>query len=86
LTGSTRLKAGTATKLVLNILTTLAMVRRGKLINNLMVDVRPMSEMLRTRAVRIVRELTGADEPAAMRALRETGWVIRKAQHRLISG
>jgi N-acetylmuramic acid 6-phosphate etherase len=82
LTGSTRLKAGTATKLVLNILTTLAMVRLGKVQSNLMVDVRPTNEKLRVRAVRIVRELTGADERSAEHALRASGWVIRKACRR----
>jgi len=85
LTGSTRLKAGTATKLVLNILTTLAMVRIGKVMSNLMVDVRPTNEKLRARAVRIVRELTGRDGPSAERALRESGWEIREACRRLSS-
>ncbi len=79
LTGSTRLKAGTATKLVLNILTTLAMVRAGKVLSNLMVDVRPTNAKLRARAVRIVRELTGWDEAAAKRALRDSNWEIRAA-------
>jgi N-acetylmuramic acid 6-phosphate etherase len=83
LTGSTRLKAGTATKLVLNLLTTLAMVRIGKVRSNLMVDVRPTNAKLRARAVRMVRELTGADERVAARALRESGWVIRAATRRL---
>ena len=85
LTGSTRLKAGTATKLVLNILTTLAMVRVGKVMSNLMVDVRPTNEKLRVRAVRIVRELTGLDERSAERTLRESNWVIRAACRRLRS-
>jgi len=79
LTGSTRLKAGTATKLVLNILTTLAMVRAGKVLSNLMVGVRPTNAKLRARAVRIVRELTGMDEAAAERALQASNWVIRAA-------
>lgn len=83
LTGSTRLKAGTATKLVLNLLTTLAMVRLGKVASNLMVDVNPSNAKLRTRAVRIVRELTGADAVAAEQALRQSGWVIRAACRRL---
>ena len=85
LTGSTRLKAGTATKLVLNILTTLAMVRIGKVMSNLMVDVQPTNEKLRKRAVRIVRELARADERSAERALRESDWVIREAYRRLSS-
>jgi len=83
LTGSTRLKAGTATKLVLNILTTLAMVCVGKVMSNLMVDVRPTNEKLRARAVRIVRELTGVDECLAEQALRESDWEIRMACRRL---
>ncbi len=83
LTGSTRLKAGTATKLVLNIFTTLAMVRLGKVVSNLMVDVNPSNVKLRDRAVRIVSELTGADYETARRALEKSGWVIKKAWRRL---
>ena len=79
LTGSTRLKAGTATKLVLNILTTLSMVQLGKVKSNLMVDVNPSNVKLRARAVRIVREITGADESAAIEALKRSGWVVKKA-------
>ena len=56
LTRSTRLKAGTATKLLLNMFTTLAMVRLGKVRSNLMIDLDPTNAKLRTRAVRIVRE------------------------------
>lgn len=83
LTGSTRLKAGTATKLILNLLTTLAMVRIGKVASNLMVDVNPSNAKLRMRAARIVCELTGADEPAAIQALEKSDWVIRAACRRL---
>jgi N-acetylmuramic acid 6-phosphate etherase len=83
LTGSTRLKAGTATKLILNLLTTLAMVQIGKVQSNLMVDVNPSNAKLRVRAVRIVRELTGADEAAARHALEQSDWVIRAACRRL---
>ena len=83
LTGSTRLKAGTATKLVLNIITTLAMVRSGKVMSNLMVDLNPSNSKLRDRAVRIVRELTGADEDACRRALESAGWKVREACGRL---
>ena len=79
LTGSTRLKAGTATKQLLNILTTLAMVRLGKVRSNLMIDLHPANAKLRGRAVRIVRELTGADAAGAEAALRRAGWNIRKA-------
>ena len=68
LTGSTRLKAGTATKLVLNQVTTLAMVRVGKTYGNLMVDVKASNAKLRDRAVRLVSGLTGLS-PAASVAL-----------------
>ena len=69
LTGSTRLKAGTATKLVLNMLTLSAMARCGKTQGNLMVDVRPTSQKLRARALRIIRTLARCDEATAARAL-----------------
>lgn len=66
ITGSTRLKAGTATKLVLNTISTLAMVRCGKVYENLMVDLRATNAKLRDRAIRIVQQVTGlAREPAA---------------------
>ncbi len=84
LTGSTRLKAGTATKLILNLLTTLTMVRLGKVVSNLMVDLNPSNTKLRDRAVRIVRELTGADESAARQALEKTKWVVQNAWRALI--
>jgi N-acetylmuramic acid 6-phosphate etherase len=68
LAGSTRMKAGLATKMVLHTLTTGAMVRLGKVYGNLMVDLRPSSRKLRARALRIVGELTGLP-PARARAL-----------------
>ena len=68
-TGSTRLKAGTATKLVLNTLSTVAMVRLGKVFENLMVDVQPLSAKLHDRARRILGELTGIGEDEAARAI-----------------
>jgi N-acetylmuramic acid 6-phosphate etherase len=79
LTGSTRLKAGTTTKLVLNLITTLALARSGKVMSNLMIDLHPSNSKLRGRAIRIVQELTGADESAARTALETNGWVIRQA-------
>ena len=69
LTGSTRLKAGTATKLVLNQITTTAMVRSGKCYENLMVDVKASNAKLRDRATRMVMTLTNLPEPAALEAL-----------------
>jgi len=65
LSGSTRLKAGTATKMVLNMLSTGAMVLLSKTFGNLMVDMRATNEKLRLRANRIVRQLTGLDQTAA---------------------
>jgi N-acetylmuramic acid 6-phosphate etherase len=67
--GSTRLKAGTAQKLVLNMLSTLTMIRLGKTYGNLMVDVRVTNEKLRDRATRIVEQVTGAPRDDAARAL-----------------
>lgn len=79
LTGSTRLKSGTATKLILNAISTLAMVKLGKVVSNLMVDLNPSNLKLRDRAIRIVRELTGKDAWAAQNALEQNGWVIKQA-------
>jgi N-acetylmuramic acid 6-phosphate etherase len=69
ITGSTRLKAGTATKLVLNTISTLAMVQLGKVYENLMVDVRPSNTKLRDRTRRILGTLTGLSESEADTAI-----------------
>lgn len=79
ITGSTRLKAGTATKLVLNMLTTISMIRLGKVISNLMVDVKPTNEKLRARACRIVAALKHCDEKDAHQRLIRCGWNVKKA-------
>lgn len=79
LTGSTRLRAGTATKLVLNMLSTCAMVKLGKVYGNLMVDVQPTNAKLRQRAARIVTEITGVDTPAAEALLYNAGWQVKTA-------
>lgn len=79
LTGSTRLKAGTATKLILNILTTLTMVRLGKVRSNLMVDLNPSNTKLRDRACRMVMNLTGSNREQAESALIRAGWVVTDA-------
>lgn len=68
--GSTRLKAGTATKVVCNILSSVAMIRKGRVYDNLMVNVVPSNEKLRARAVRLVRLLTKASAERAVEALR----------------
>ena len=83
LTGSTRLKAGTATKVILNTLTTLAMVRMGKVISNLMVDLNASNRKLRERAVRIVQAVTGADATSALAALEKSNWIVKVACQRL---
>ena len=83
LTGSTRLKAGTATKVILNTLTTLAMVRMGKVMSNLMVDLNASNRKLRERAVRIVQAVTGADALSAQSALEESKWIVKTACQRL---
>ena len=77
--GSTRLKAGTATKIVLNMLTTGAMVRIGKTYGNLMVDVQTGSEKRRHRARRIVEIVTGLDEDASDKLLRSARWNVKAA-------
>jgi N-acetylmuramic acid 6-phosphate etherase len=79
LTGSTRLKAGTATKLILNMITTLAMTKVGKVVSNLMVDVNPSNVKLRDRALRILCDLTGCSVAGAGTALNHSGWVVKKA-------
>jgi N-acetylmuramic acid 6-phosphate etherase len=77
--GSTRLKAGTATKLVLNMLTTAAMIRIGKTYGNLMVDVKSGSEKLKDRARRIITIVTGLDYDEADRLLRRARWNVKAA-------
>ena len=77
--GSTRLKAGTATKMVLNMLTTGAMVRIGKTYGNLMVDVQTGSEKLKDRARRIVTIVTGLDYEAADALLKRAHWNVKVA-------
>jgi N-acetylmuramic acid 6-phosphate etherase len=77
--GSTRLKAGTATKMVLNMLTTLAMIKWGKTYGNLMVDVRTGSEKLKDRAKRILGVVTGLEPEAAEAVLKRAKWNVKAA-------
>ena len=79
ITGSTRLKAGTATKLILNMLTTISMIRLGKVISNLMVDVKPTNEKLRDRACRIVMSLRHCNYPEAWNRLERLQWNVKRA-------
>lgn len=73
LTGSTRMKSGTAQKLILNMLSTASMIRLGKTYQNLMVDVNASNEKLRARAIRIVMQATGCEISIAKQALSEAG-------------
>ncbi|MEI9418923.1 N-acetylmuramic acid 6-phosphate etherase [Mesorhizobium sp. Cs1321R2N1] len=79
LTGSTRLKSGTAQKLVLNMLTTASMIRIGKSYQNLMVDLNPSNRKLVARAIRIVMQTTGCTARQARRALDRTGNDVKLA-------
>jgi N-acetylmuramic acid 6-phosphate etherase len=78
-TGSTRLKAGTATKLVLNAISTGAMIRLGKTYGNLMIDLRAMSAKLVDRGERIVMEVGGVDRATARRLIADAGGSVRTA-------
>ncbi len=78
LAGSSRLKAGTATKLVLNMLSTAAMIRSGRTQGDLLVNVRATNAKLRDRAIRMVRDETGMDESAARAALEAHAWSVRQ--------
>src|SRR3954466_7387075 len=77
--GSTRLKAGTATKMVLNMLTTISMIKVGKTYGNLMVDVQTGSEKLKDRARRIIGVVTGLDYDEADALLRRSKWNVKAA-------
>ena len=78
-TGSTRMKAGTAQKLVLNLLTTASMIKMGKVYGNLMVDVKATNVKLRNRAIRIVSQATGATPAECESALAQTDWQCKPA-------
>ncbi|MCT9003432.1 N-acetylmuramic acid 6-phosphate etherase [Streptomyces rhizosphaerihabitans] len=86
LTGSTRLKSGTAQKLVLNMLSTITMIRLGKTYGNLMVDVRASNEKLRARSRRIVALATGASDEEIERALSTTDGEVKNAILTILSG
>ena len=79
LTGSTRLKSGTAQKLVLNMLSTIAMIRLGKTFGNLMVDLQASNEKLRARSERTVMLATGVDAATAARTLADVGGSVKGA-------
>ncbi len=79
LTGSTRLKAGTAQKIVLNTLTTCAMTKTGKVYENMMINLSPSNEKLKKRVIRIVTEILSCDEDEAIKRLESNSWNIKKA-------
>lgn len=79
ITGSTRLKAGTAQKLVLNMISTCAMVKCGHVYENLMINLRPTNQKLRSRMVRIVAAILDVDEQTATARLDANEWNIRRA-------
>ena len=78
-TGSTRMKAGTAQKLVLNAISTAAMIKTGKVYQNLMINLKPSNKKLKNRMIRITSEILGTGEAEAERNLEESGWNIRAA-------
>ncbi|MDX3757330.1 N-acetylmuramic acid 6-phosphate etherase [Streptomyces sp. AK02-04a] len=86
LTGSTRLKAGTAQKLILNMLSTITMIRLGKTYGNLMVDVRASNEKLRARSRRIVALATGASDEEIEQALAATDGEVKNAILTILGG
>jgi N-acetylmuramic acid 6-phosphate etherase len=79
LAGSTRLKAGTAQKLVLNMLTTGSMIQLGKTYENLMIDVQPTNQKLKARATRLVGTLSGVSDDLARNALVEANYQVKPA-------
>jgi len=72
-TGSTRMKSGTVQKLILNMLSTAAMIRMGKVYKNLMVDLRPVNHKLTLRSIRLIREVTGCTEEEARESFEASG-------------
>ena len=77
--GSSRMKAGTAQKMVLNMLTTGAMIKIGKTYENFMIDLMPTNEKLKDRAIRIVSEIAGVNASTALKTLLECGWKVKVA-------
>jgi len=84
--GSTRLKSGTATKMILNMITTGAMVRIGKTFGNRMIDLQPTNEKLRIRSRRMLRELAGVDDAQAAEFLQAAGGRLKPALVMAIAG
>jgi len=79
ITGSTRMKSGTAQKLILNMISTCAMIKTGKVYENMMINLRPSNKKLRERMIRIVCEIKGCDHDIAEQLLEDYDWKIRDA-------
>lgn len=77
--GSSRMKAGTAQKMVLNMLTTGAMIKIGKTYENFMIDLMPTNEKLKDRAIRIVQEIAKVNASTALKTLLECNWKVKEA-------
>lgn len=85
ITGSTRMKSGTAQKMVCNMISTTAMIKLGKVYGNLMIDVMPTNDKLRSRAINIISKATGVDEESAKNNLLKYG-TVKKTIFALITG
>ena len=79
ITGSTRMKAGTAQKIILNMLSTVTMIKLGNVYENMMINLRPTNEKLKNRMKRIVTEIIGVNEEEAKKLLEKSDWNIRTA-------
>ena len=79
ITGSTRMKAGTAQKIILNMLSTTAMIKCGHVYQNMMINLRPTNKKLKARMIRITKEILSCDEDTAQKLLEDNGWNIRSA-------
>lgn len=86
LTGSTRMKSGSAQKMVLNILSTASMIKIGKSYQNLMVDVKATNEKLHARGTRMIMQLTGIEEKQATEVLKKAGGLVKLAMMMVLSG
>lgn len=84
--GSSRLKAGTAQKMILNMLTTGSMIKIGKTYENFMIDLKPVNEKLKDRAIRIVAQIAGVQLSEALSALLKSNWEIKTAIIMIMTG
>ena len=86
ITGSTRMKAGTAQKMILNMLSTVAMIKLGHVYENMMINLKPVNDKLTERCVGIVSEITGVNENEARVLLEDNDWNIRRAADAYLTG